>query len=78
MRYTCTKTDNLFVKRMISVHCTDHSEADQLWRMLATVPDKAFCTADVYVGGAYQYQVIRTAAGDQTTTLAADPPVHTT
>jgi hypothetical protein len=63
---------------MISVHCTTHSDADQLWRMLATVPDEAFCAASVYVGGVYQYQVIRTASGDQTATLAADHPVHTT
>jgi len=63
---------------MISAHCTSHSEADRLWRMLASVPDEFFCCTDVYVAGEFQYQVVRTAAGDQTTVPVAARQVHTT
>jgi hypothetical protein len=59
---------------MIQVHCSTANDADRLWRMLATVADEAFCAADVYVAGEFQYQIIRTADAGQTTTPPAGHP----
>jgi hypothetical protein len=63
---------------VISAYCTSHSEADRLWRMLASVPDEFFCCTDVYVAGEFQYQIVRTADGGQTTTPLAARLGHTT
>jgi len=62
---------------MIQIHCTTAADADRLWRMLATVADEHFCSADVYVAGEFQYQIIRTADGGQTTIPPAGHPVST-
>jgi hypothetical protein len=52
---------------MIQVHCSDHADAAQLWRMLCHVPDDDFQPIDVHVAGQLAYRIIRTADGDQTT-----------
>jgi hypothetical protein len=62
---------------MIQIRCTTAADADRLWRMLATVADEHFCTADVYVAGEFAYKIVRTADGGQTTTPLAGHPVST-
>jgi hypothetical protein len=56
---------------MIEVHCSDHSDAAQLWRMLCHVPDDDFQPIDVHVAGELAYRVIRTESGDQLTVQPA-------
>jgi hypothetical protein len=59
---------------MIQAHCSDHSAADRLWRMLCHVPDADFQPVDVHVAGQPAYRIIRTANGDQSTAQPAAAP----
>ena len=61
---------------MIRIHCSNHEEADALWRMLTHVPDDSFhsVVVDVDNHGAL-YWIIRQ-DGHQTTAPPAAPLAH--
>ena len=63
---------------MIRVLCVSPEQIDDIWRLLAHVPDDVFVQVAVYLSGTLQYNVIRTEAGEQTTVPPADPLGYTT